>query len=210
MFDCIFTPHCTENFCDKSCPNLVETTYLLERNKIDITSPVFKDLYYLLDSMMKDLAKVETGVQTFFANSTDSVRVADFITYCEICKNWKGSRLHCTVYNLRYSRFLDDVKKSWGMKQEPEDLEYQRIWIDTCKVLVISNMDYVKFGDYETQTLLNLIQQRQTGDKKTILVTPPINRIVTASSSSGSSSNLFFESLKQILNSTKTGMVELR
>ncbi len=209
MFNCIFTPHCTETFCDKSCPNLVETSYLLERNKIDISSPVFKDLYYLLDPMMKDLSKVETGIQTFFANSNDSVRVADFITYCEICKNWKGSRLHCTVYNLRYSRFLDDVKKSWGMKQEPEDLEYQRIWIDTSKVLIISNMDYVKFGDYETQTLLNLIQSRQTGDKKTILITPPINRIVTASSSS-SSSNLFFESLKQILNSTKTGMVELR
>lgn len=208
MFDCIFTPHCTEAFCDKSCPNLVETTYLLERNKIDMNSPVFKEMYYLLDPMMKDLAKTESGVQTFFVNSRDSVRVADFITYCEICKNWKGSRLHCTVYNLRYSRFLDDVKKSWGMKQEPEDLEYQRIWIDTCKVLVISNMDYVKFGDYETQTLLNLIQSRQSGDKKTIIVAPPVNRIVTAGSNN--SSNLFFESLKQILNSTKVGTVELR
>ena len=209
MYNCIFTPHCTEAFCDKSCPNLVETSYLLERNKIDMSSPVFKEHYYLLETMMKDLAKTESGLQTFFVNSKDSVRVADFITYCEICKNWKGSQLHCTVYNLRYSRFLDDVKKSWGMKQEPEDLEYQRIWIDTCKVLIVSNMDYVKFGDYETQTLLNLIQSRQTGDKKTILVVPPINRIVTAGSSNNSS-NLFFESLKQILNSTKVGTVELR
>lgn len=209
MYNCMFTAHCTEPFCDKSCPTLVETSYLLERNKIDFNSPVFKELQYLTEPVLRDLAKNETGIQTFFVNSKDSVKVADFITYCEICKNWKGSRLHCTVYNLRYSRFLDDVKKSWGMKQEPEDLEYQRIWIDTCKVLIVSNTDYVKFGDYETQTLLNLIQSRQVGDKKTILIVPPVNRIVT-SSSGNSSNNLFFESLKQILNSTRVGTVELK
>lgn len=208
MYNCIFTPHCTEPFCDKSCPILVETSYLLERNKIEMNNAVFHEMYYKLDSVMRDLAKNETGIQTFFVNSKDTVKVSDFITYCEICKNWKGSRLHCNVYNLKYSRFLDDVKKSWGMKQEPEDLEYQRIWIDTCKVLVVSNMDYVKFGDFETQTLLNILQSRQSGDKKTIIITPPINRIVT--SGSGNSSNLFFESLKQILNSTKVGSVELK
>ncbi len=207
MFNCIFTPHCTESFCDKSCPNLVETSYLLERNKIEMDSPVFKDMYHKLDSIMKGLSKTESGVQTFFANSKDSVKVAELITYCEICKNWKGSRLHCSVYNLKYSKFLEDVKKSWGLKSEPEDLEYVRIWIDTCKVLVISNMDYVRFGDFETQTLLNLLQQRQSNDKKTIIISPPLNRLVAGSSNN--SSNLFFESLKQILNTNKVGMVEL-
>lgn len=209
MYNCIFTPHCTESFCDKSCPTLVETSYLLERNRIDMNSPVFRDLYYKLDSVMKDLSKQESGLQTFFSNSRDSVKVAQFITYCEICKNWKGSRLHCSVYNLQYSRFLDDVKKSWGLKSEPEDLEYTRIWIDTAKVLVISNMDYVRFGDFETQTLLNILQSRQSSDKKTIVVTPNLSRLVTTGSGS-SSSSLFFESLKQILISSKAGVVELK
>lgn len=208
MFNCIFTPHCLEPFCDKSCPNLVETSYLLERNKIDMNSSVFKDMYPELESIMKMLSKNESSVQTFFVSSKDSVKVSDFITYCEICKNWKGSRLHCSVYNLKYSRYLDDVKKSWSMKQPPEELEYQQIWIDSCKVLVISNMDYVRFGDYETQTLLNLLQQRQSNDKKTIIVSPPLNRLVTTGSGAGT--NLFFESLKQILNSSKVGTVELR
>lgn len=208
MYNCIFTPHCTEEFCDRSCPILAETSYLLERNKIDMNSPVFHELYYKLNSVLNDLSKTESGVQTFFVNSKDSVKVAEFLTYCEICKNWKGSRLHCKVYNLKYSKYLDDVKKSWGLKQEPEDLEYARIWIDTCKVLVVSHMDYVKFGDFESQTLLNILQSRQSGDKKTIIVTPPLNRLVTAGS--GSSSNMFFESLKQILNSSKAGVVELK
>lgn len=206
MYDCIFTSHCTESFCDKSCPNLVETSYLLERNNIDMSSEVFKEFYSQLDEMLVDLSKDESGIQTFFANSKDSVRVAEFITYCEICKNWKGSRLHCTVYNLKFSKYLDDTKKSWSMKGEPEDLEYVRIWIDTCKVLVISHMDYVKFGDFETQTLLNLLQSRQSGDKKTILVSPPLNRLVTA----GGTANMFFDSLKQIMNASKVRTVELK
>lgn len=208
MYNCIFTPHCTEQFCDKSCPILVETSYLLERNKIDMNNAVFQELYYKLDSIVADLSKSESGVQTFFVNSKDSVKLAEFITYCEICKNWKGSRLHCVVYNLKYSRFVDDVKKSWNMKSEPEDLEYTRIWTDSCKVLIVSNMDYVKFGDFESQTLLNILQSRQSSDKKTIIISPPVNRLVTGGT--GNSSNMFFESLKQILNSTKVGMVELK
>ena len=168
-------------------------------------SSVFREMYPKVESVMKDLSKSESGIQTFIVNSKDSVKAAELITYCEICKNWKGSRLHCSVYNLKYSRYLEDVKKSWNLKQPPEDLEYQQIWIDTCKVLVVSNMDYVRFGDYETQTLLNLLQQRSSSDKKTVIVTPPFNRLVTTGSGT---SNLFFESLKQIMNSSKVGTVE--
>ena len=207
MYDCIFTSHSTESFCDKSCPNLVETSYLLERNKIDMHSDVFKKLYNNVAPLMRDLAKSESGVQTFIVNSKDSVAVSELITYCEICKNWKGSRLHCSVYNLRYSKFLEDSKKSWNSKEDPEDLQYTRIWMDSCKVLVVSHMDYVRFGDFETQTLLNVIQSRQSGDKKTIIVSPSVDRLVT--SGSGNGINVFFESLKQILNSTKVGTVTL-
>lgn len=207
MFDCIFTPHCTENFCDKSCPILVETSYLLERNHIDMHSDVFKKMYKHIDPIMKDLAKSESSVQTFIVNSRDSVAASELITYCEICKNWKGSQLRCSVYNLRYSKFLEDSKKSWNMKEEPEDLQYTRIWMEKCKVLIISHMDYVRFGDFETQTLLNILQSRQSNDKKTIIITPSVDRLVT--SGSGNAINVFFESLKQILNSTKVGTVTL-
>lgn len=207
MFNCIFTPHCTETFCDKSCPILVETSYLLERNKIDMNNDVFKKFYYKIDSLTKDLSKVDSGIQTFIASSKDSVSVSELVTYCEICRNWRGSRLHCSVFNLKYSRFLDDSKKSWSSREEPEDLQYTRIWIDSCKVLVVSHMDYVRFGDFETQTLLNIIQSRQSSDKKTILITPSVDRLVT--SGSGNGINVFFESLKQIINSTKVGTVTL-
>lgn len=207
MYDCIFTPHCIETFCDKSCPVLVETSYLLERNKIDMNSDVFHSMSAELDVVLKDLESADSGVQTFFVSSQDSVKVAEFITYCEICKNWKGSRLHCTVYNMKYSKYLDDLKKSWGMKSEPEELEYAKIWIDTCKVLIVSHMDYVRFGDFETQTILNVVQSRQTSDKKTIFVSPNVSRLVTSNSGSAS---MFFEAFKQILNESKVRTVELK
>ena len=41
MQNCIFSGHCSQQVCDKSCPTLVETTYLLERNNIAMNSDVF-------------------------------------------------------------------------------------------------------------------------------------------------------------------------
>ena len=122
--------------------------------------------------------------------------MADLVTYCAICQNWQGSQLHCTVYNLRYSKYLDDTKASWSSSSVPSDLEYVKIWSESAKVLIISNIDYVNFGDFESQTLLNLIQSRATGDKLTIFVAPPLNMLVGKQSR-------FFEVFKQLLSSSK-------
>ena len=106
------------------------------------------------------------------------------VTYCAICKNWQGSRLHCNVYNLKYSSYLDDLKQSWNSRQDGDELEYKKIWTNSAKVLVVSNFDYVNFGDFESQTLLNIIQYRQDKGLTTILVTPPISSLVSTKRSS--------------------------
>lgn len=172
MYNCIFTAHCTEVFCDKSCPVLAETSYLLERNNILPTNPVFKaspekvqKALELLNSREGQLTAYEVG------SGENTIYESDLITYCAICKNWKGSNLHCTVYNLRYSRFIDETKKSWK-GAESDELQYMRIWSESAKVLIISNTDYVSFTDFESQTLLNLIQQRQSAGLTTIVIRP--------------------------------------
>jgi len=172
MYNCIFTAHCIENFCDKSCPILAETSYLLERNSIQSTNAVFKaspdkiqKTLQLLDASEGQLVSYEVGAKD------NTIYEADLLTYCAICQNWKGSRLHCTVYNLRYSKYIDEIKKSWK-GAESEELQYMRIWHDTAKILIISNTDYVSFTDFESQTLLNLIQQRQSEGLTTIVVRP--------------------------------------
>ena len=172
MFNCIFTAHCTEVFCDKSCPILAETSYLLERNNIQPNNAVFKanpekvqKILHLLDSREGQLTAYEVGA------NDNTIYEADLLTYCAICKNWKGSKLHCTVYNLRYSKFIDETKKSWK-GAESEELQYMRIWSESAKILIVSNTDYVSFTDFESQTLLNLIQQRQSEGLTTIIVRP--------------------------------------
>lgn len=176
MNNCIFTAHCTESTCDKSCPVLVETSYLLERNGISMNSSVFKAIsdkstnLSVLNKFVDDLDS--SSAKIGIVRTKNTVKYSELITYLEICRNWKGSRLHCNVYNLKYSKFIEDTKQSWTTKSEPESLEYMRIWSNTSKVLIVSNLDYVNFKDFECQTLLSLIQSRQSSHLTTIFIIP--------------------------------------
>lgn len=176
MYNCIFTPHCTEMICDGSCPTLVETSYLLERNEISMNSSVFTKKQSDVDFALHCLSVADGRSAAMI--SSNSISDAELLTYCAICQNWQGSRLHCNVYNLKYSKYIDALKKSWTTKEEPESLEYMQIWSNSAKVLIVSNIDFVKFNDFEAQTLLNLLQLRESAGQTTIVVCPPINELV--------------------------------
>ena len=197
MNNCIFTPHCTEVMCDKSCPVLVETSYLLERNGITMNNPVFKlvnDKRINLESINKFIADCENSTNLIgICKTKNTIRSAEILTYVAICNNWKGSRLHCNVYNLKYSKFIEDTKQSWTTKTDPDALEYMRIWSNTAKVLIISNMDYVNFKDFECQTLLSLIQTRQSAHLPTLIVIPE-STLVGDSKFLGKLTSIFKES----------------
>lgn len=184
MVNCIFTAHCMEATCDNSCPMLVETSYLLERNGLSITSPVFHKYSDKIPEMLKLIEDSEGQLGGYkVSGDITTIEAADLLTYCAICKYWRGSQLHCTVYNLRYSKYLDELKKSWNMKGDSETVEFMQIWAETAKVLIISNFDYIKFGDFESQTMLNLFQSRQSAGLTTIVVTPPASNLITGNSS---------------------------
>lgn len=176
MQNCIFSGHCSKQVCDKSCPTLAETTYLLERNKISMNSEVFHADPKRLVKMANIVDSSEGTLRTVITKNT--VQDADLLSYIAICRNWKGSRLHCTVYNLRYSQYIEMMKKSWSAKSETSELEYMRIFSSSAKVLIISNIDYVNFRDFECQTLLTLLQSRSGGEYTTIIVSPPVTSLV--------------------------------
>lgn len=162
--------------CDKSCPTLAETSYLLERNNISMSSDVFNRSKGEIDKYCNILTASEGNLRTVIDKST--VSAADVLTYCGICQRWKGSRLHCTVYNLKYSQYIEAIKKSWSSKVETDELEYMRIWASSAKLLIISNLDYVNFRDFECQTLLTLLQSRSGNEFTTIIVSPPVSSLV--------------------------------
>lgn len=184
MNNCIFTAHCMEMNCDNSCPMLVETSYLLERNNLNLNNPVFHKYPSKIPEFTKLIDKSEGGLGGYkVTGDMTTIEAADLLTYCAICKYWKGSQLHCTVYNLRLSKYLEELKKSWNTKNDSETVEMMQIWSESAKVLIISNFDYIKFGDFESQTMLNLIQSRQAAGLTTILVTPPVSNLITGNSS---------------------------
>ena len=201
MNNCIFSAHCSEMYCDQSCPAFVETSYLLERNNLSFSNPVFSKYYDQIDSISKFIDDNMDTVCTYVADKNlQTNEIADLITYCAICKFWKGSQLHCTVYNLRYSKYLDEIKKSWNGKSDSEVLDYMKIWSESCKILIISNFDFVKFSDFESQTILNLLQSRRSSGYTTILVSPSISNIITGNSSFAS---MFVKMLKETSVGTK-------
>lgn len=176
MYNCIFNGHCNHFLCDRSCPTLAETSYLLERNNITMNNAVFKSDAKKIQSYLRMLDTNEGSLKVILSNQT--VQDADLLTYCGICKYWKGSRLHCTVYNLKYAQFIEMTKKSWSTKSEPDDLEYMRIWSQSAKLLIISNIDFINFRDFECQTLLTLLQSRSGPEFTTIVVSPPLSSLV--------------------------------
>lgn len=189
MNSCIFSAYCTEPVCDMACPSLVETSYLFERNRIELDNPVFNTSPKILDRACEILKKSESKLGV--AETNDTITTANLLTYCAICQKWKGNRLHCNVYHLMLSNHIDAIQRSWSSKDIPEDLEYEQIWSSTAKILIISNLDYIQFKDFQAQTLLNLVHNRLTSNLTTVIVTPKINSLI--------GSGMFYNKLQSVL-----------
>ena len=176
MDNCIFSAHCIEEKCDAACPIYAETSYLLERNGININNGVFKSNPKKIIDTLNTLDTYNGKFRVVVSHNT--VNTADLITYCAICKNWKGSQLHCTVYNLKFNKYWKLTTQTWNKSDSDSDeLNYMKIWSNSAKVLIISGIDYINFGDYESAELLSIIQARQGSEYTTILVSPPISEL---------------------------------
>ena len=193
MNNCIFSGHCIKAACDQSCPALVESSFLREQNGINMSSSVFHANPNVLNKYNRIVENAEGKLQTVIATNTN--QAAELITYCGICKYWKDSRLYTVVYNLKLSQYLDGIQSSWSnTSANVDDLEYQKIWSSKAKLLIISNIDYVNFKDFQCQTLLSLLQSRDKPGFGTIIVSPSIQGLVGG--------GMFFSRLQEMLGKT--------
>lgn len=188
----MFTGHCIKSACDQSCPALTESSFLLEQNSIGLNSSVFHADPTLLQKCNKIVENAEGKLQTVISKNTNAT--AELIAYCGVCKYWKGSRLHTAVYNLKLSQYLEGIQNSWSGSSNLDDLEYQKIWVAKAKLLIISNIDFVNFKDFQCQTLLTLLQSRDKPEIGTIIVSPQTQTLV--------GSGLFFNRLQETLGRT--------
>ena len=199
MHNCIFSGHCTEDgACSVSCPILAQTSYLLERNGISMSNPIFKLSQEEMDKYVNLLALSAGKLSSVLVSGgVMTNQAADAITYCAICENWKGSKLHCVVYNLKFSQYIEAIQKSWSFTSDDSSSEYMKIWATSAKVLIISNIDFVNFKDFQCQTLLSLLQSRINTDLTTIVVSPPVSSLV--------GEGQFFSRLTDMIKKQKVG-----
>lgn len=198
MVNCIFTGHCTEeSLCNMSCPILAQTSYLLELNGIKLSNPVFKMTEEEVTKYARILSLAEGKTSSVFVTSGGFTnQAADALTYCAICEHWKGSQLHCTVYNLKLSQYIEALQKSWS-SDGSSDVDYMKIWSSKAQVLIVSNLDFVNFRDFQCQTLLSLVQSRVNTELTTLIVTPPTSSLV--------GDGQFFSRLTDLLTRQKVG-----
>ena len=164
-----------------ACPIHAEISYWMERCNISIDNPVLKSDQCDIDYAIK---LIESNVgKSISIKAKDTAITGDLISYVAICLHGIGTAFTQGIYKLNFSEYLDEIKRSWQSKTEGEKLEYMRIWTDSEKFLIINGLDYVRFGDFESQTLLQILQNRRSADKTTIIVLPDRTHLVGANNS---------------------------
>ena len=185
--NCPFKQYCQRPLCRNTCPDFTEIDYLLERNFLLGN----KNIYSFSDKMLQNASECLTAAEKCYkvVTTTDTSEVASCLTYAAICNYYKGNTYHCSVYHLNFADYVNDIQRSWtdGMTDE---LEYTNIFIEKCKVLIISNLDFIQFKDFQAQTLLNMAHSRKLHGQSTIIVSPKLNSLF--------GSGAFFTRLKEV------------
>ena len=91
----------------------------------------------------------------------DSKWLADLYTWVAICKLARYYGSDMTVFHLNFNQYMQNLRAgNWG-KGESEKMSITRYLIRTVKVLVISGLEYIQWYDMESQTLMQLIGDRE-------------------------------------------------
>lgn len=175
--DCMFSPYCCATLCDRSCPKWAQTDYLLMRNGLSYSSRPFRMKQSSLDKYISVYEKACSCGSAVTVTCKDAVKVAEVMSYVAVCNTWQGSAMRVKCYHLLYSQYLESVQSSFGGRMN-EDAQYAELWSKSCNVLVISGIDYVNFKDFQSQKLLQLLQDRERKRKATIIVSPKVENIM--------------------------------
>lgn len=197
MNDCIYTAFCTRNQCDFSCPVRGEIEYWMDRCRINMNNPVLNLDANIISKYTSILEDNKGGLVAIPAH--DTLRVADILTYIAICLHGRGTAYTHGIYKLDFADFMSLQKSSFNMREEPEKLEYMKIFSRDENFLIIYNLDYIKFGDFESQMLLQLLQQRKDVEKSTYIVIPESYNIL------GNNSSPFYNLLLEKIREVRIG-----
>lgn len=171
---CPFSSQCERAFCDYSCGKNVLFDVMMKKSEIkpqDVGAISVK----LRDKVKQDLAKFK-GSTIYITANRGSKMLGDIYAWLAACKLCPYYGSDVTVYHLKYSKYLEQLRQSWATKYEPEELIEARCFINTARVLVVSSLEYIQYKDFESQTLFSLLGERSYNrDFTTIVIGPEIN-----------------------------------
>ena len=171
---CPFSSQCERAFCDYSCGKNVLFDVMMKKSEIkpqDVGAISVK----LRDKVKQDLAKFKGSTIYITANRGNKM-LGDIYAWLAACKLCPYYGSDVTVYHLKYSKYLEQLRQSWATKYEPEQLIEARCFINTARVLVVSSLEYVQYKDFESQTLFSLLGERSYNREfTTIVIGPEIN-----------------------------------
>lgn len=171
---CPFSSQCERAFCDYSCGKNVLFDVMMKKSEIkpqDVGAISVK----LRDKVRQDLAEFK-GSTIYITANRGSKMLGDIYAWLAACKLCPYYGSDVTVYHLKYSKYLEQLRQSWATKYEPEELIEARCFINTARVLVVSSLEYVQYKDFESQTLFSLLGERSYNREfTTIVIGPEIN-----------------------------------
>lgn len=184
---CPHKQYCMKSICNTVCPNYVEFDYLMERNNLLGDKKVFSFSDKMLSHALECLVAASETYKVVITGDTSDM--ASCLTYASICQHYIGNAFHCSVYHLNFMEYINKLQQSWSTGID-EDLEYTNIFLERAKVVIISNLDFVQFKDFQSQTLLNIAHNRKLHRQSTLIVSPNLNSLI--------GSGAFFARLKEV------------
>lgn len=192
---CMYCNICTEYECNFTCIKGVTSQYYVDASNFPLYSSEFMNFYTDEDfvkfgNIIKDHRR-GYGVVV----SKGRKYLSDAFFYAAMVIENYHSLYWPEAFMLNYRKYTDAYRRSWTTGEEPDSLQEARYNAEHCCTLIITGLDTMIFGDFESQTLLALLEDRNKAKQSTIIVMSDVDSINTNSRST----TTFVRSLREEL-----------
>lgn len=180
---CMYCNICTEYECNFTCIKGVTSEYYVDASNFPLYSSEFMNFY--TDEDFVRFGKIIKDHRRGYGVVVSKGRkyLSDAFFYAAMVIENYHSLYWPEAFMLNYRKYTDSYRRSWTTGEEPDSLQEARYNAEHCCTLIITGLDTMIFGDFESQTLLALLEDRDKAKQSTILVMSDVDNINTNSRS---------------------------
>lgn len=192
---CMYCNICTEYECNFTCIKGVTSQYYVDASNFPLYSSEFMNFY--TDEDFVRFGKIIKDHRRGYGVVVSKGRkyLSDAFFYAAMVIENYHSLYWPEAFMLNYRKYTDSYRRSWTTGEELDSLQEARYNAEHCCTLIITGLDTMIFGDFESQTLLALLEDRNKAKQSTIIVMSDVDSINTNSRST----TTFVRSLREEL-----------